>query len=410
MQSQGPVTGHPPALPRAETDFRALGMFSVLLLAYALMAADRYLFPVLAPDVRHELSFSLSSTGLLSTIFTLGLAIGGLPTGYLLSRLSRKTVLLAGIAIFSAATAMTAIATGFWSMLVCLAATGVGMAMLATVMFTLASSYFSRNRGAAIGSVNLCYGLGAIIGPLLAGALLMAYGTWRAPMAAFGSFGLAIVGLIVMTVRRRFTETQRTVEARTTSGGAATLLNRNTILLTAMSLAHGLILYGFLGLYPTFLRESLHYAARTTGEVMSFFGMGALLSIAGGWLGDRFSPRTVLGTAFLCMSALGYVVFHGPQTVWAQSALSCLYGVISSAVLYVNLAGYHVKAVRTSLASRSSGLFVTSLYGTSAVAGYSMGWLANQGGWGLAGGIQISVLSAIAACMALGLRPAAMSR
>src|ERR1700686_5312889 len=98
----------------------AIAMYCVLLLAYSLMAADRYLFPFLNSDVRKEFGFSLPTIGLLSTIFTLGLGIGGLPTGYLLSHFSRKTVLLLGIAIFSGGTMLTTVATGFWSLLVCL--------------------------------------------------------------------------------------------------------------------------------------------------------------------------------------------------------------------------------------------------------------------------------------------------
>src|SRR5271169_1308056 len=120
----------------------AIAMYCVLLVSYILMAADRYLFPVLAPDVRKAFGFSLATTGLLSTIFTLGLGIGGLPTGYLLSRYSRKAVLLTGIAIFSSTIALTSVARGFWSMLIYLAVTGIGMAMLATSMFALAASYF----------------------------------------------------------------------------------------------------------------------------------------------------------------------------------------------------------------------------------------------------------------------------
>ena len=50
----------------------AIAMFCVLLLSYVLMAADRYLFPVLAVDVRKDFGLTLSSAGLLSTIFTLG--------------------------------------------------------------------------------------------------------------------------------------------------------------------------------------------------------------------------------------------------------------------------------------------------------------------------------------------------
>src|ERR1700745_1109828 len=100
----------------------AIAMFCVLLASYVLMAADRYLFPVLAADIRKTFGFSLQTTGLLSTIFTLGLGLGGLPTGYLLTRFSRKMVLLFGIAIFSGATALTTTAAGLFSLLVLLAA------------------------------------------------------------------------------------------------------------------------------------------------------------------------------------------------------------------------------------------------------------------------------------------------
>ena len=384
-------------------------MFAVLLLGYALMAADRYLFPILAADVRRDFRFSLADTGLLSTIFTLGLAIGGVPTSYLLAHLSRKTVLLAGIAIFSSATALTAVVHGFWGILVCLAATGVGMAMLATVMFTLASSYFARHRAAAIGSVNFCYGLGGMAGPFLAGMLVSAYRTWRVPMVVFGALGFAMISAIGVAVRRWFTETQNVREARAGTGGSPTLLNWNTILLTGLCLVHGLVLYGFLGMYPTYLREALSYAPTTAGFVMSFFGLGALFSIAGGWLGDRFSPRAVLGGAFLCTSGIGYLLFHGSSALWFQAFLTCAFGITTSAVIYVNLAGYHVKALRISLASRGSGMFVTSLYGSSSVGGYLLGWLASDGDWVRAGNIQFCLLSILAALLALALRPTEMS-
>jgi nitrate/nitrite transporter NarK len=169
------------------------------------------------------------------------------------------------------------------------------------------------------------------------------------------------------------------------------------------------VLYGFLGMYPTFLREALGWTPKVAGLVMSFFGLGALLSIAGGWLGDRLSPRVVLSGGFLCTAVLGYFFFHGTGGVAAQETLTFVYGAIGSAVLYVNLAGYHVKAVRSSLASSGSGMFVTSLYGSSAIAGYLMGWIANQAGWAVAGEIQMSLLAIVGAVLSLALRPADMA-
>jgi predicted MFS family arabinose efflux permease len=415
MQEEIQIPEQLTAVPAPKTESQAgtpgvaIGMYCVLLVAYSLMAADRYLFPFLSSDVRKEFGFSVPTIGLLSTIFTLGLGIGGLPTGYLLSRFSRKTVLLLGIAIFSGATMLTTVASGFWTMLVCLAATGIGMAMLATSMFALAASYFIKYRAAAIGSVNFCYGLGGFYAPILASAFLVAYKAWRAPMLAFGIFGFATIVLILLFVRSWFTETHRTAQARKDAGGASSLLNRNSIILTALSLIHGLSMYGFLGMYPLYLREGLHFPPATAAGVYKFFGVGALASILCGWLGDRLSPRVVLSGAFICSAGLGYLFFHGSNSVVAASIMTCAYGVVASSILYVNLAGYHVKAVRGSLASRASGMFVTSLYAAAAFAGLMMGWIEANHGWPVAGMIQMSLLSLVGAALALALRPSAMS-
>ena len=395
----------PPARPR----LRGIVMFGVLLASYAINAMDRQLFPLLVPEVRRQYGFSLAGVGFLSTVFTLGMALAGVPTGYLLVRFSRKTVMQAGIALFSAGTVLTVIARGFPDMLIYRAATGIGEAMQLTVLITIAVNYFIRNRSAALGAINFSFGLGAIVSPILGGALLGAYRSWQAPMAAFGLVGFLAIAVIAVSVAPWFTEGETVTYERKDRGGAPTLVNRNTVLLTVMSLIGGLVLYGYLGMYPTFLREGLGYSPAAAGTVMSFYGLGALGSIAGGWLGDRFSPRLVLSSTFFCAAALGYLLFHGSGAFVPQAVLSFLWGLIVSGVIYVNLAGYHAKALRSSLAGRASGIFVTSLYGSAAVAGYLVGWIATRAGWTTAGEIQISLLSLIAGGLALALQPNQMS-
>jgi DHA1 family inner membrane transport protein len=398
-----------PASGQAGTRAAAISMYCVLLASYAINAADRQLFPLLAHDVRLQYGFSLADTGLLSTIFTLGLAMAGLPTGYLLARFPRKTVLLLGIGIFSTGTALTVLSVGFSDMLVYLAATGIGEAMQLTVMIAIAANYFVGYRAAAIGSMNVFFGIGAFSGPILGSILLTSYRSWHAPMIVFGLAGYVMIVAIALTVRPWFTETRRAADARTDLSGAPTLLNRNTIILTVLSVLGGLVLYGFTGMYPTFLREGLHYSPKQAGVVASFYGAGALLSIGGGWLGDRFSPRIVLSGAFFVIAGLGYFCFHGSGSIVPQAMLTCAYGAIGSGTIYVNLAGYHVKAVRSSLASRASGMFVTSLYATAAGAGYLMGGIASHAGWAVAGEIQISLLGVVAGGLALALRPDQMA-
>jgi DHA1 family inner membrane transport protein len=384
-------------------------MFGVLLASYAINAMDRQLFPLLVPEVRRQYGFSLAGVGLLSTIFTLGMALAGMPTGYLLVRFSRKIVMQVGIALFSAGTLLTVIARGFPDMLIYRAATGIGEAMQLTVLIAIAVNYFVSHRAAALGAINFSFGLGAIVSPIFGGALLSAYRSWKAPMVCFGILGFLAILVIALGVDPWFTEGDTHIREQADRGGAPTLANRNTVLLTVMSLIGGLVMYGYLGMYPTFLREGLQYSPTAAGTVMSFYGLGALGSIAGGWLGDRFSPRLVLSSTFFCTAALGYLLFHGSGDFVPQAILSFLWGLIVSGVIYVNLAGYHAKALRSNLASRASGIFVTSLYGSAAFAGYLVGWIATRSGWTTAGEIQISLLSVVAGGLALALQPDHMS-
>jgi MFS family permease len=387
----------------------AIAMFVVLLGSYVINAMDRQLFPLLVPEVRRHYNFSLADVGLLSTVFTFGMAVAGMPTGYLLSRFSRKTVLQLGIAVFSACTALTVIASGFADMLIYRAATGIGEAMQLTILLAIAANYFINHRAAAVGSVNFSYGIGAIISPLLGGSLLGVYQSWQLPLLIFALLGFIAMVAISLTVRPWFTETESAAKERIDLGGASSLLNRNTILLASMSVIGGLVIYGYLGMYPTFLREALKYSPAAAGTVMSMYGLGALVSIGGGWLGDRFSPRIVLTGAFFATAVLGYLLFHTSGALLQQVILSFIWGIVVSGTIYVNLAGYIVKSLRSSMASRGSGIFVTTLYASASIAGYVMGWIASHGGWAIAGAVQFTLLSLIAGTLALALRPTEMA-
>src|SRR5438128_10539997 len=194
------------ASPQTGARGLAIAMFIVLLASYVINAMDRQLFPMLVPEVRRQYGFSLADVGLLSTIFTLGMAVAGLPTGYLLARFSRKTVLQAGIAVFSACTALTVMAFGFSDMLIYRAATGVGEAMQLTILLAIGANYFASYRAAAVGSVNFSFGIGAIISPTLGGALLSVYKSWQVPLVFFGVLGFIAIAAISLTVRPWFTE------------------------------------------------------------------------------------------------------------------------------------------------------------------------------------------------------------
>src|SRR5579864_3612852 len=199
----------------------AIAAIAVLIVSYAVNAMDRTLFPLMLTDVRREYGFNLPQAGLMSTIFTLGMALAGFPTGYLMSRYSRKTVIQIGILIYSAATVITVAATGFADMLFYRAVTGVGEAMQLTALLAVFSSYFSRHRATGVGVLNYAYAGGAAVGPWLGARLLVDYGGWRAPMVIFGLIGFAMMALIAAVVRPQLSETRTAASAEAATGGAA---------------------------------------------------------------------------------------------------------------------------------------------------------------------------------------------
>ncbi len=388
----------------------AMAMFGLLLVTYILMVADRFLVSMLATDIRGALDLSVPNMFALTTMFTLGLGIGGLPAAALITRFSRKAVLLTGLILLSSATLLFTQATGFATMFVFIVLQGVGMSFLATSMFSLSTSYFSANRVAALGLVNLCFGLGSLLGHRIIGEMRTATGSWETPMLIFGFTGIVLAIAIAIFVRPWFSEVKPAAKHLVDSGGADTLKNRNTIILTMMSALYGMVIYGFLGTYPSFILTVLELTHAEMGAIMMWFGVGGLTSYYGGKLGDKFSSKSVL---FTCSVALGVVtlfLFMTDLSILTYKLLAFLVGVFGAAIVYTNLAGGHVKALKRTLTSKGSGMFVTSVYGGAALGGYTMGLLVENWSWAVAGQIQISLLCMMIAVLALALRQSEFSK
>lgn len=407
MSEQEQTTGQAEAAVKAGLSGEkktALAMFGLLLLTYVLMVADRFLISMLAPAIKVDLGMGGTSTLALTTMFTLGLGIAGLPAAALIQRYSRKAVLLSGLILLSVATLAFTMATGFKSLFVFIVLQGVGMSFLATAMFALSTSYFASNRVAALGIVNLSFGLGSLFGHWVIGILEDSMGGWQGPMLVFGGVGVAFAIAIMLFVRPWFSEVQAAKKHVVDSGGADTLMNRNTMILSVMSAAYGMVIYGFLGTYPSFLVEVQELTGSQKGAVMAWFGVGGLTSYYGGKLGDKFSSRSVICAGSLLLAATTHFLYVPGQSLVVIGVLATLVGAFGAAVVYTNLAGGHVKSLRRSLSSKGSGMFVTTVYGGAAIGGYTMGLLKTNGGWAFAGHIQLTALCVLIAVLALGLK------
>lgn len=367
----------------------------VLAGSYVVNAMDRQVFPVLLPQIRDHYGFSLSQGGLLATIFTLGIGLAGVPSGYLLDRYSRKAIITLGIAVYSLFTLLTAASTNFGDMFAYRAVSGVGEAMQNAALFSAVGAYFVANRALALGSLNFAYGLGSFFGPLFGTRIAGSAGTWRAPFITYGAIGIGFVLLVALVIRKSFTERSDSpdrADTRSHDHVPTALYNRNIVLLGVVALVVGVSMYGYLGLYPTFLQNQLGFTSNQAGLAASMFGIGALVGLPAGWLGDRVNQRTVMIVSLIVGAVIGYLLFNGPTTTLPQYLLSFGEGAVASGFLFVNIYSCMQRAVRPAMIGRASGLYIASFYLPAALAGYLFSALVDATGWGGAGVWQLTVL------------------
>jgi MFS family permease len=373
----------------------ALG-FTVLCLSYMLNAMDRQVFYPLVPEIREEFGFSLDQAGLLATGFTLGLALTGVPAGYLLDRMSRKTIVVASVLVYSAGTVAIPLAGGFLDMTVYRLVSGVGEGVQATAIYAIIGAYFFHRRALAAGFIGVAFGLGVFLGPVVGQSMAVATDTWRTPFYVFGLAGIVMALILLLTVPRAMSEAlagrSTTADAATYDHVPASPYNRNSLAFGITSAVSGLVFYGFLGLYPTFLREELAFAPGQAALAASLVGFGAMMALPVGWLADRVDQRILMAVGFVGTALTALLAYTFASGAAAQYVLAFLMGTFASGVLFTNCTTVLQRSVRPEHVGRGAGLFILTYYVAAAVSGLIFARLVAGLGWQGAGLVQLTLL------------------
>ena len=129
------------------------------------------------------LAYLLASTTLMVSVGRLGDIAG------------RRRLLIAGIAVFTAASALCGVAPSLWSLIAARAGQGLGAAiMLALAMAMVGETVPAARTGSAMGLLGTMSAIGTALGPSLGGLLIAALG-WRAIFIATVPLG-AVAGLL----------------------------------------------------------------------------------------------------------------------------------------------------------------------------------------------------------------------
>lgn len=375
--------------------------FAVLGASFVVNAIDRQVFSMLLPSVMKDYGFPLQSGGLLVSIFTLGIGLAGIPTGYLMGRLSRKAVMMIAIAIYSAFTIMTAHASGFTDMFLYRTATGLGEGMQIAALYAATGAYFPKQRAFMFALLSALFGLGNFIGPLVAGRLLETH-DWRIPLIVFGLVGLVFVVMIAF-VSTNFTEHYEGSSEKATRDDALPegVWNRNLVVVIAAAVTFGFSQYAFLSMYPTFLGRMLHLPPSSIGFIMSMFGLGVIAAVPISYFGDRMRQKWIVLIALFGGAVLGYFAFNsGDATGLHHAILSFLVGLFGGTFI-ANTSSLMQRSVPAIHIAKASGIYVTSVYLPASFSGYVFGTLVNSLGWSNSALIQLTIVPALGAAVLL---------
>ncbi|WP_069803822.1 MFS transporter [Thermogemmatispora onikobensis] len=177
-------------------------MFSINFLNYM----DRYVFTGASTTIGQELGLGLDQLGYIASAFLIVYTLGTLPFGIWADRTRRKNVVALCVAIWSLATAFTALASNFIALFLSRMVLGVGEAGYYPAGTALLSDYYSRKKRARVMSR---WGAGSLIG-LMVGFILggviagLGRGSWRLAFLISG-----IPGLVLALLAWRLREPRR---------------------------------------------------------------------------------------------------------------------------------------------------------------------------------------------------------
>jgi EmrB/QacA subfamily drug resistance transporter len=177
---------------------------AIVSIALFMTALDNLVVGIALPSIRAELGGSLESLEWTVNSYTLAFAVFLLMGAALGDRFGRKRMFGAGLALFTASSALAALAPSIEALVAARALQGLGAAIVLPLTLTLLNEAVApERRGAALGVWAGVSGLGVALGPLVGGAVVEGI-SWHWIFWLNVPVGLALLPLAARMLRESY--------------------------------------------------------------------------------------------------------------------------------------------------------------------------------------------------------------
>jgi predicted MFS family arabinose efflux permease len=340
----------------------------VLAVGTFLMLTTEFVVAGLLPEIAGDLRVSVARSGLLITVFAVGMIVGAPTMALLTRRTPHRVTLMSALAVFAVGHVVVAVSSSFPVLL----AARFGTAWATGAFWSVASVVATRAAGPAARSRALgLVGAGGMLANVVGvpvGAFAGQLSGWRGPFWALAVLALAAVPLIARNVPREGDDAPR---ATVRSELGAVRSGRLWLVLAACATTTGGVLSAYSYVSPL-LTERAGIAPAWVPMVLVGFGVGSLIgTVVGSRLGDVHPHVTTIAVAVSTTVVL-----------FAIALLST--HLVTTVVLVVVLGALALSAnpVLSSLAVRYAGVAPTLGVALS-VSAYNLGtavgsWLAGR--------------------------------
>ena len=352
-------------------------VLALLFLVAAFNLIDRQIFGMLLEPIKREFGASDTALGLLTGLsFALFYALGGIPIARWADRGVRRSIIAAGLALWSALTFASGFAQTFAQLVLARLGVGVGEAAGTPPSHSLVADYFPpRRRASALAVVSVGASLGTAAAYLVGGWIEQLYG-WRAVFWAVGTPGVVLAVLVRFTVREpprgRF-EGGALAAARFGLRDALAHLGRIAAYrhLVAAASLHSFAYSGGALWYPAFLMRIHGLASGEIGTLLALLSSlpSALGIYCGGWLTDRLCARDerwyqwLAGAATLASVPFALLFLFLPGTALALACLAPAAFLIGAGVPGIHVTTQALAPPRLRALASALNLLVLSLVG-----------------------------------------------